>query len=237
MVGVITYNNLFQAKRCGIVCVRQKRSVTPTIQSRKFNLSVKCNMGDSDAQKNVLVPIADGSEEMEAVIMIDVLRRAGANVTVASVSEHKEVICSRKVQLVADKLIADVVNQQYDLIALPGGMPGADHLQKNAQLTEMLNIQKNEGRLWAAICASPAVVLQGNDMLGNMKCTSHPNFQSRLQNQDHVGERVVVDGTLVTSQGPGTAFEFALQLIKQLYGEEKMMQIAGPMVMYDFKSC
>eukprot|EP01023_Acetabularia_acetabulum_P048685 TRINITY_DN5159_c0_g1_i1.p1 TRINITY_DN5159_c0_g1~~TRINITY_DN5159_c0_g1_i1.p1 ORF type:complete len:242 (-),score=46.31 TRINITY_DN5159_c0_g1_i1:139-864(-) len=240
MSGIILRSLSLQAGRNSVVRLRQKGSsgqIRNGLLNRKVNLSVKCTMTEGETvQKNVLVPIADGSEEMEAVIIVDVLRRAGANVTVASVGEYKEVICSRKVQLVADKLLADVANQQFDLIALPGGMPGADYLQKSAQLKEMLINQKEEGRLWSAICASPAVVLEGNALLGKLKSTSHPNFQSRLQNQDHIGERVVVDGNLVTSQGPGTALEFALQLIKQLYGEEKMMQIAGPMVMYDFKA-
>src|SRR4030042_1274503 len=105
--------------------------------------------------KRVLVPIADGTEEIEAVCIIDTLRRAGAEVTVASV-DQLQVTASRRVQLVADARIADCTSQTYDCIALPGGMPGAEHLRDSAELIGLLRKQKQAGRFYAAICASPA---------------------------------------------------------------------------------
>lgn len=183
------------------------------------------------APKRVLVPIGNGSEEMEAVITIDVLRRAGAEVTVASVESSLTVTGSRQVKLVADKSIQECAEESYDLIALPGGMPGAERLRDCTVLTQMVAKQRDADKLHAAICATPAVAFEPQGVLAGKKATSHPAFSAHLSNQEAVEQRVVVDGKLVTSRGPGTAFEFALALVKALYGEEKMREVAGPMVM------
>lgn len=183
--------------------------------------------------KRVLVPIGTGSEEMEAVIVIDVLRRAGADVVVASVETALEVNCSRGVKIVADKLIDDVVTEHFDLIALPGGMPGAERLRDSEALIGLLDKQAAAGKAHAAICATPAVALEPHGFLKGKKSTAHPAFTDKLVDNSEAQRRVVADGVLTTSRGPGTAFEFALALVKQLYSEEKMEEIAGPMVMYD----
>lgn len=180
--------------------------------------------------KKVLVPIADGTEEIEAVCIIDVLRRAGGSVTVASVDEL-QITASRGVKLVADKLIADCVNEIYDLVVLPGGMPGAEHLRDSQELAEILRRQQQEQRFYGAICASPAVVLQYHGLLEQRLATVHPNFVHQLENTEAVESRVVVDGGCVTSRGPGTALEFALKLVELLYGKEKAKEVASPMVM------
>jgi len=189
----------------------------------------------ASSDKHVLVPIGTGTEEMEAVITIDVLRRAGAKVTVASVENSLEVACSRGVKIVADALIEDVSAQSFDMIACPGGMPGAERLRDSAVLESLLRAQMSSGKPTAAICATPVVFLQAKGLLEGRKATAHPAFSDKLQDQSMVPERVVVDGNLTTSRGPGTAFEFALALVKQLYGEEKAAQVAGPMVMYPHK--
>jgi 4-methyl-5(b-hydroxyethyl)-thiazole monophosphate biosynthesis len=186
------------------------------------------------AAKRVLVPIGTGSEEMEAVITIDVLRRAGADVVVASVEPgNLEVNCSRGVKIVADKLIDDVVTEHFDLIALPGGMPGAERLRDSEALIGLLDKQAAAGKAHAAICATPAVALEVHGFLKGKKATAHPAFVDKLTDNSEAKRRVVADGVLTTSRGPGTAFEFALALVKQLYGEAKMEEVAGPMVMYD----
>ena len=179
--------------------------------------------------KKVLVPIADGCEEIEAVCIIDVLRRAGADVTVASVNQ-KQITASRGVKLVADKLISECVDDTYDLIALPGGMPGAEHLRDSKELTLLLQHQKEGGRLYAAICAAPAVVFQHHGLLNDRLSTTHPNFVEKLANTEKVNSRVVVDGTCVTSRAPGTALEFALTLVELLYSGQKSKDIAQPML-------
>ena len=180
--------------------------------------------------KKVLVPIADGTEEIEAVCVIDVLRRAGADVTVASVGEL-QITASRGVKLVADQLITACMDETYDLVVLPGGMPGAEHLRDSKELETILKDQRDQGRLYGAICAAPAVVLKHHGLLDQRQATCHPNFVSNLENIDLVQARVVVDGTCVTSRGPGTALEFALKLVELLYGKEKADEVAAPMVM------
>ncbi len=179
--------------------------------------------------KRVLVPIADGSEELEAVGIIDILRRAGADVTVASV-DSLQVTASRGVKLTADCLISDCVNQTYDLIALPGGMPGAEHLRDSKELTHLLQDQYHSGRLYAAICASPAVVFQHHGLLAGKRATCHPMRKDSLENKEAVNQRVVVDGSCITSQGPGTAVEFALKLVEMLFGAPKAREVEGPLV-------
>jgi 4-methyl-5(b-hydroxyethyl)-thiazole monophosphate biosynthesis len=179
--------------------------------------------------KQVLVPIADGSEEIEAVCIIDVLRRAGAKVTVASVNKL-QVTASRGVRIVADALISECQANTYDLIALPGGIPGAEQLRDSEVLTELLKRQVREGRLCGAICASPVIVLQHHDLLEGRAATSHPGFSERLENTECIDSRVVVDGNLVTSRGPGTAIEFALKLVEILFGKEKASEVAAPMI-------
>ncbi len=175
--------------------------------------------------KNVLVPVANGTEEIEAICLIDILRRAGASVTVASVDEL-QVTASRGVKLVADRLLSDCAGETYDLIALPGGMPGAEHLRDSKDLEEMLKLQQREGRWYAAICASPVVVLQHHGLLDGRRATCHPDFVHRLQNTDMAETRVVVDGPCVTSRGPGTAIEFALKLVELLYDGDRAQEIA-----------
>ncbi len=178
--------------------------------------------------KKVLVPIADGSEELEAVTIIDILRRAGADVTAASV-DGPEITASQGVKLVADRLIAECADDTYDLIALPGGMPGAEHLRDCDQLVRMLKDQRESGRLYAAICASPAVVFQPHGLLEGKKATCHPGRVDTLENKDAAVEPVVVDGNCITAQGPGTALTFSLKLVELLFGKEKEKEVAGPL--------
>lgn len=186
------------------------------------------------AAKRVLVPIGNGTEEMEAVIAIDVLRRAGADVVVASVEDSLEVACSRGVRLVADAKISDALaGPAFDLIACPGGMPGAERLRDSEPLVEAMRAQRDAGRLHAAICATPAVFLEAKGLLEGRRATAHPAFSGQLRDQSATQQRVVVDGPLTTSRGPGTAFEFALELVRQLYGADKAREVAGPMVMPD----
>ena len=179
--------------------------------------------------KKVLVPIADGTEEIEAVCIIDVLRRAGDSVTVASVGEL-QVTASRGTKLVADKLIHECLEETYDLIALPGGIPGAEHLRDSGELAGMLKKQREEDRSYAAVCAAPAVVLQHHGLLTGLRATCHPAFVDELENKEALESRVVVDGNCITSRGAGTALEFALKLVEILHGREKAEEVAAPML-------
>jgi 4-methyl-5(b-hydroxyethyl)-thiazole monophosphate biosynthesis len=185
--------------------------------------------------KRVLVPIADGTEEIEAVTIIDVLRRAETEVTVASVGEL-QVTASRGVKLVADAVIADCRRTQYDAIALPGGKAGAERLRDSADLAEILKSHREQDRWLAAICAAPALVLQSHGLLKKCRATCHPDFVHLLDNADAAGARVVVDGKCLTSRGPGTALDFALKLVEVLYGGARTREVAVPMVISGYGS-
>lgn len=178
----------------------------------------------------VLVPVADGTEEIEAVCIIDVLRRAGAEVTVASVN-GLQITASRGVKIVADKLIGECVSETYDLIALPGGIPGAEHLRDSTVLSEMLFRQQAAGKFYAAICASPAVVFQAIGLLASRRATCYPSYKAQIPNQSGMESRVVVDDHCITSQGPGTALEFSITLVSLLFDENKAKEVAGAMVL------
>jgi len=177
----------------------------------------------------ILVPIANGSEEIESVCIIDTLRRAGAEVTVASVAATRQVTCSRGVNLVADALIGDCAGTVYDLIVVPGGMPGAEHLRDSETLTALLKQQAQAGRWYAAICAAPVVVLQHHGLLEGLRATCFPGFAQQLRNPVAASERVVVDGRCVTGRGAGAAIEFALTLIERLDGPEKANEVGNRM--------
>lgn len=176
--------------------------------------------------RHVLVPIANGTEEIEAVTIIDVLVRGGANVCVASVESTLQVVCSRGVKLSADVLISDATAHDWDLVVIPGGMPGATHLRKSPAVCDILARQMSQGRSIGAICAAPAVVLADLGLLLGKSATCYPapKFRQTLLNESN--NDVVVDGNVITSQGPGTAMAFAVKLVDVLFGEEKAKAIA-----------
>ena len=173
--------------------------------------------------RKVLVPIADGIEELEAVTIIDVLRRAGADVTAASVN-LRTVVAGRGLSLNADKLISECADDVFDMVVCPGGMPGAENLRDSGALTEILNNQSDSGRYYAAVCASPAVIFAHHGLLKGKTATCYPSMSKLIEN--YISERVVIDGNCITSQGPGTAMEFSLKLVELLFGEDKAKEIA-----------
>lgn len=177
----------------------------------------------------VLVPVADGSEDIETVAIIDVLRRAQFDVTVASVMPSLQITAARGTRIVTDTLLAECIHATFDAIALPGGLPGAHHLRDSEPLIQMLRRQKAEGRLFAAICASPAAVFAYHGLDEGHQMTAHPGFTHELRNFKN--ERVVIDGHCITSQGPGTAIEFALAIVAQLGGKPLADHVANPMVL------
>ena len=171
-------------------------------------------------EKRVLVPLAEGFEMVEALSIVDILRRGNIQVDTAALGDSLQVTSSHGVTVMADKLLSDCLDQVYDLIALPGGIPGAENLKNSAELAGLLKKQMEEDRLYGAICASPAVVLEHHGMLDGKKATCHPGFVAQLSSQDHTGEKVVVDGNCITSKGAGTAIDFSLELLTRIAGEE-----------------
>ena len=182
----------------------------------------------------VLVPIANGTEDIEVVCIIDTLRRADYDVTVASVEKSLQVTCSRETKVVADASIDDCAGQAYDLIACPGGIPGALHLRDSQTLADLLKTQAAQGKLYAAICAAPVVVLQYHGLLKGKRATCFPSFAPDLDNPESVADRVVIDGNCITSRGAGTAIEFALALITVISGKSKAENVGKRMLVYGY---
>ncbi|KAF7102449.1 hypothetical protein CFC21_103583 [Triticum aestivum] len=180
--------------------------------------------------KKVLVPIAMGTEEMEAVILAGVLRRAGADVTLASVEDGLEVEASYGTRIIADKSIAACADQVFDLVALPGGMPGSVRLRDNEILQRIMVRQAEEKRLYRAICAAPAVVLMPWGLHKGRKITCHPSFIGDLPTFRAVESNVQVSGELTTSRGPGTAFQFALSFVEQLFGPHAVEDVESTLI-------
>lgn len=175
----------------------------------------------------VLVPLAEGFEEIEAVTVIDLLRRAGIDVHTASL-DGPRVTGSHGITVSADIALDAAVTDEYDMIVLPGGMPGAEHLKNDARIVSMLRRFAAEGRYTAAICAAPGVLAHAG-LLEERAATSYPGFLDadsapgiRLRE-----EPVVIDGKVVTSRGPGTAMEFGLALIELLEGVAAMERVRG----------
>ena len=184
--------------------------------------------------KKALVPIASGSEEIEVVTIIDILRRAGVEVTIATcnLSSGMEITAAQGTKIVAETSIDNCMNTEWDLIAVPGGVEGSNALAESELLTQLLQRQVTEGRFYAAICAAPALVLGSKGLLDNKTATCHPHFYQVIEAKKVDTEsRVVVDGNCITSQGPGTAIEFALELVEQLCGIVKREEVASPLAL------
>uniref|UniRef100_M1CFB2 DJ-1 family protein n=1 Tax=Solanum tuberosum TaxID=4113 RepID=M1CFB2_SOLTU len=185
----------------------------------------------SASPKKVLVPIGFGTEEMEAVILADVLRRAGAEVTVASVEQQLEVEAYGGTRLVADTFISTCSTEIFDLVALPGGMPGSARLRDCEVLQKITSRQAEEKRLYGAICAAPAVTLLPWGLLKRKQTTCHPAFIDKISSFRVVKTNTRVSGELTTSRGPGTSFEFAICLVEQLFGEPVAREIGELLLM------
>lgn len=184
--------------------------------------------------KRALVIIAPGCEEIETVTSIDTLVRGDINVTVASIHPNKqcEVTASRGVRLVADHLLEEVAHETFDVVVLPGGLPGAEYLRDNAMVIELLKKQHANGFWRAAICATPAFVLAHHNLIGNALVTGYPSTQKQLPAQQVRQERVVIDQAhkLITSQGPATSIDFALAIVAELQGEAIAEQVRNDML-------
>lgn len=176
----------------------------------------------------VLVPVANGVEDIETVTIIDVLRRAQAEVTVASIEHDLTVTMAKGCKLTADTAMSELKKETFDLVAVPGGSQGAAALAKNKILIEKLKDNRANRRWYAAICAAPAMVLAAHDLLEGKRATCFPAFKDQLPRW--IDAPVVVDGHCITSQGPGTALAFALKLVELIQGEDKARKIAESMI-------
>jgi protein DJ-1 len=180
-------------------------------------------------ERSALVLVAQGSEEMEAVITIDILRRGGIDVTVAGIDSTDPIRCSRGVVLSPDVAL-DSVDGEFDIVVLPGGAEGARRFAESAKVGEFLRRQEESGRFVGAICAAP-IALPAHGVFENRKLTSHPSVKETLEGWGQYSEQpVVADGNLITSRGPGTAFAFALRIVGTLIDAKRMVEVRAPMM-------
>lgn len=178
----------------------------------------------------VLVPLAAGCEELEAVTIIDLLRRAGIEVITAGL-QPGIVQASRGTQLVPDTTLDSVLRDEFDMIVLPGGMPGAQHLKEDPRIISLLKKMAEQGKYTAAICAAPAVLAEAG-LLAGRRATSYPGFLDKLDvpGMAYLKDAVVADGKILTSRGPGTAMDFALALIEALAGRARREEVEAGLV-------
>jgi 4-methyl-5(b-hydroxyethyl)-thiazole monophosphate biosynthesis len=176
-----------------------------------------------------LIPIADGSEEIETVTLVDVFRRAGWDVVLASIQGDGPITASRGVRLIPDAQWEKLDLSTFDLIALPGGLGGTQALCKNDGVQEALRIFDIEGLWIGAVCAAP-LALHRAGILKNRAFTCYPGVEKEMKRADRSEELVVADGNIVTSQGPGTTMAFALKLIELIDGPAAAKKIADGMI-------
>jgi len=175
---------------------------------------------------HVLMPLAEGFEEIEAVVTLDVLRRAGIDVTTAAITDERIVTASRGVVVVADTLWDGIDLDAFDALVLPGGGPGTERLRANPDILEAVRAFNKQGKLVAAICAAPTV-LAAAGVLAGRAATCYPGCEKGLGDARHTDKGPVVqDGNILTSQGPGTSFAFALALVERLADKATAAKVA-----------
>lgn len=172
---------------------------------------------------HILVPLAQGCEETEAVTVIDILRRAGLTVISAGLDD-RPVRASRGVMLIPDCTLDAALQQNFDMIVLPGGQPGANNLKADQRIIALLQQMAQQGKYIAAICAAPSVLASAG-LLDGKRATSFPGALDAFKNIQQQPTAIVEDGKFITSRGPGTAMDFALTLVERLAGKSKRQEV------------
>lgn len=178
--------------------------------------------------KTVLVLFADGSEELEAITVVNILRRAGLTVTLAGL-DAGTVRGSRNINIAPDSTLDEALHDNFDMIVLPGGMPGTKHLRDDERVIQLVQKMSLQGKLIAAICAAPSVLACAG-LLEGKQATCYPGYLDEFQNIQLQTSAVVQDGNIITSRGPGTAMDFALVLVERLLGVESRHAIEAGLV-------
>lgn len=176
-----------------------------------------------------LIALANGCEEIETIAPFDYLKRAGIETKLASIDENSKTIeAAHGLNIVANTTLAKEFEENFDVIVMPGGLPGAINLQKCDILVSMIKRQQKEGRWVAAICASPGFVLGGNNLIGTAKFTGYPGTCDQVTTGTFVDQPVCVDieHKLITAQGPAYATAFSLTIVANLCGQETMEKVA-----------
>lgn len=178
--------------------------------------------------KKILVLISDGFEEIEAVASIDVLRRAGADVIVASVSNSITVVGANKIAINADCKIFECNFKDFDALLLPGGFNNAQTLANNTDAQEMIKAFYSANKYVCAICAAPIALYAAGVLNCNYTC--YPNCEQGIKSGNFSKDTVVIDGKIITSRGPGSAICFALAIVKELISKEKYEAVKNGML-------
>jgi len=178
----------------------------------------------------VAVILADGFEEVEAMAIIDVLRRAGIDTVVAGLHDGY-ITSARTVKVIPDTVIDTVKADDFDMIVLPGGQPGSDNLNADLRVKELITSFSQKGKLTGAICAAP-IVLASAGVLRGKRATSYPSYKDRLGGAIYEEKSVVTDGNVLTSRGAGTALSFGLAIVERLVSREKAQKIKEAMLIY-----
>lgn len=168
--------------------------------------------------------MAEGCEEIEALTVVDIARRAGIETAMISVSGKKEVTGAHNITFKTDIPAEFIDYDMLDGIILPGGMPGTINLSKNEYVQKTIASFAKEGKLVAAICAAPSVLGEAG-LLEGKKATCYPSFEEKLLGAQYVNDAVVCDGNIITSRGMGTAIAFALAIVEYCLGEDVMKQL------------
>jgi 4-methyl-5(b-hydroxyethyl)-thiazole monophosphate biosynthesis len=196
----------------------------------KFETLKHLKLNIKRIMKKVAVFLAQGFEEIEALSIIDILRRTGVEVTTVSITTYNMVRGAHNVKVDADEVFEYVDFSEMDMLVLPGGMPGAKNLNNSEDVRKWLKIFASEGKEIAAICAAP-MVLGDLGLLEGKNATCYPGFEAELKGANVTGESVVVDGNITTGKGPGLAFDFALALVEKLCGVEKRNEVASGLLL------
>ncbi|SMB91310.1 4-methyl-5(b-hydroxyethyl)-thiazole monophosphate biosynthesis [Desulfonispora thiosulfatigenes DSM 11270] len=169
----------------------------------------------------VIVFLADGFEEVEAITVVDYLRRMNIDVDTVAITENEKVKGAHNVVVIADKKVSDLKEiDLYDGVVIPGGMPGAANLRNHEKVIKIVKDLNDKEKLVAAICAGP-IVLQKAGVITSKRVTSYPGFENVLADGIYIGENVVRDKNIITSRGPALAVEFAIEIVDYLLGDEK----------------
>lgn len=177
----------------------------------------------------VIIPLAEGFEEIEAVTPVDILRRAGIRVIVAGL-EGTSVAGAHGLTVQCDMTMSEAKGIPCDAVVLPGGMPGAKNLAASSDVTDVLEMTRQRGGYLTAICASPAYVLGAQGFLDGHKAVGYPGSEGKAPGIEFGTQSVLTDGKVITSRGAGTAIDFSLAIVTALMGKEKADQLAASII-------
>lgn len=176
----------------------------------------------------VCITLAQGFEEVEAISLIDVLRRGDVKVTIAAVGGRKEVVSVNRVLVTAETLIEEVNSDEYDLLLLPGGLPGAENLAGDDTVIAMIKTMHSKGKYVGALCAAPIALKEAGVLSGNY--TAYPGWEEKIGKEEYTGEKFTENQNILTSKGPGTALCFGIEILKRLKGEEMANMVKNGML-------